>query len=91
MKNISNQNIYSQMQRFADITKTLILQCNIQRAKECILIAEEIFYKGTTKSKNAVFNIFVFSVTSFMEIHHVSVKNLFPKSLRNENNKQINA
>jgi hypothetical protein len=91
MKNNSNKSIYSQMQRFADVTKTLIMQGNIGRAKRCLNTAEDIFNKGTAELKNAVANVYVFSVTSFMEIHHCSIKNLFPESLLSAYQKQISS
>lgn len=91
MKNNSNKNVYQEMQRFADVTKALIMQGNIGRAKRCLKTAEEIFNRGTAEIKNAVANVYVFSVTSFMEIHHCSIKNLFPESLKAEYKKQISS
>ena len=79
------------MQRFADVTKTLIIQGNIGRAKRCLNTAEEIFNKGTAEIKNVVSNVYVFSLTSFMEMHHCSIKNLFPESLKSEYQKQISS
>lgn len=84
------KNPYLQMQRFAEVTKQFIITGNIQRAKKCLLIAESIFTKGNTEIKNVVANVYVFSVTSFMELHHCSIRNLLPESLKSEYNKQIN-
>ena len=84
MKNKTNKNIYSQMQRFADITKTLIMTGNIYRAKRCLEKAEDIFNKGTDEIKNAVTNVYVFSVSSFMELHKCSIRDLFPITLKAE-------
>lgn len=89
MKNKSNQNIYSQMQRFADITKTLIMTGNIQRAKRCLKKAEDIFNTGTSEIKNAVVNVYVFSVSTFMEVHHCNIRNFLPEALQIEYLKQI--
>lgn len=91
MKDKSKQNIYTEIQRFADITKALIIQGNIGRAKRCLKVAEEIFNKGTVEIKNAMASIYVFSVSTFMEIHHCNIKNLFPESLHNTYQKQIMA
>ena len=77
------------MQRFADVTKTLIIQGNIERAKRCLNKAEELFMKGPSEIKNAVANVFVYSVSSFMELHKCNIRNLFPESLKLEYNKQI--
>lgn len=90
MKNSINKTAYSQMQRFANITKTFIIQGNIGRAKRCLQTAEEIFNLGTAEIKNAVANVYVYSISSFMEIHYCNIKNLFPESLKAEYQKQIN-
>lgn len=90
MKNKSKQTLYTQMQRFADVTKNLIKTGNIHRAKLCLQKAEEIFNKGTSEIKNAIVNVYVFSVSTFMEIHHCNIRNLFPESLQSEYKKQIN-
>lgn len=91
MKNKSKQNIYTQMQHFADVTKALIMTGQMQRANRCLQIAEDLFYKSTTEMRNVISNIYVFSLTNFLEIHHCSIRNLFPSSLGSEYRKQINA
>ena len=78
------------MQRFAEVTKTLIINGNIKRAKRCLATAEEIFNQGTGEIKNAIANVYVFSVTTFMEMHNCNIKNLFPENLKAAYLKQIN-
>jgi hypothetical protein len=78
------------MQRFADVTKELITLGRIERVDHCLQIAEMLFNKGTGEVKNAISNVFVFSVSTFLEIHNLSTKNLFPKSLNKEYYKQVN-
>lgn len=90
MKAQSIPNIHKQAQRFADLTKTLIMSGNIQRAKQCLQKAEHIFNHGTLEVKNAITNVYVFSVSTFLELHHCNIRNLFPKSLQLEYQKQIN-
>lgn len=90
MKDKSTINIYKQAQRFADITKNLIQLGHIKLAKRCLQEAEKIFVNGTSDVKNVISNIYVFSVTSFMEIHHCNIRELLPPSLQNEYNKQVN-
>ena len=91
MKNKANSgNVYDQMQRFANITKQLIIIGNINRAKHCLQIAEDIFNSGNNEIKNVVTNVYLFSVSSFMELHHCSIKNLFPATLQKEYYKQVN-
>jgi len=82
--------IYKQAERFAEITKTAIITGNISRAKKCLAVAERLFETGSTDTKNVISNVYVFSVSSFMELRHCSISNLFPKSLKEEYIKQIN-
>ncbi len=91
MNTKSKPNIYKQAQNFADVTKTLIAKGNINRAKKCLQIAEEIFVNGTSEVKNAISNIYLYSVSSFMEIHNCNIKGLLPASLQKEYIKQVNA
>lgn len=90
MKIKSAPNIYKQAQRFADITKSLIISGNIKRAKYCLQKAEDIFNTGSTEVRNVISNVYLFSVSSFIEIHHCKIKNLFPDVLQSEYNKQVN-
>ncbi len=82
--------IYQKAERFAEITKNAIITGNINRAKKCLAIAEQLLETGSNETKNAISNVYVFSVSSFMELHHCSISNLFPKSLKAEYVKQIN-
>jgi len=82
--------IYKQAERFAEITKSAIVSGNIARAKKCLALAEKLFVTGSSETKNAISNVFVFSVSSFMELRHCSISNLFPQSLKAEYLKQIN-
>ncbi|WP_100433661.1 hypothetical protein [Flavobacterium sp. 1] len=82
--------IYEKAERFAEITKTAIITGNINRAKKCLGLAEQLFESGSSETKNAITNVYIFSVSSFMELRHCSISNLFPKSLKAEYIKQIN-
>lgn len=81
--------IYKQAERFAEITKTAIITGNISRAKKCLALAERLFATGSYETKNAISNVYVFSVSTFMELRNCSISNLFPKSLKEEYLKQI--
>ena len=83
--------VYKQAERFAEITKKAIISGNINRAKKCLALAERLFETGSNETKNAISNVYVFSVSSFMELRHCTISNLFPKSLKAEYIKQINA
>lgn len=91
MKNKSSQTQCMQMQRFANITKLLIKRGNIERARRCLNIAGEMYEQGTAELRNTIVNVYVFSVSTFLEIHHCSIANFFPKSLKAEYYKQVNA
>ncbi|MBA4155456.1 hypothetical protein [Flavobacterium sp.] len=82
--------IYKQAERFAEITKSAIVSGNIVKAKKCLALAERLFITGSTETKNVISNVYVFSVSTFMELRHCSVSNLFPQSLKAEYLKQIN-
>lgn len=83
--------IYKQAERFAEITKKAIIAGNIARAKKCLAHAEYLFNSGNNETKSVISNIYVFSVSSFMELRHCSISNLFPQNLKLEYNKQINS
>jgi hypothetical protein len=83
--------IYKQAERFAKITKTAIIKGNINRAKKCLALAERLFETGSNETKIAISNVYLFSVSSFMEMSHCTISDLFPKSLKAEYIKQINA
>ena len=89
MKNQDNS-IYKQAERFAEITKKAIVSGNINRAKKCLALAERLFETGSYETRNAISNVYIFSVSSFMELRHCTISNLFPKSLKAEYIKQIN-
>ena len=82
--------IYKQAERFAEITKSAIVSGNIVRAKKCLALAEKLFVTGSSETKSVISNVYVFSVSSFMELRHCSISNLFPQSLKAEYLKQIN-
>jgi len=88
MKN-QTTNMYKQAERFADLTKTLIITGNIARAKKCFAVAEKLFQEGSNETKNAISNVFLFSVSCFMEWHRCSIHDLFPESLKAEYHKQV--
>jgi hypothetical protein len=83
--------IYKQAERFAEITKKSIISGNIVRAKKCLALAERLFISGSIETKNAISNVYVFSVSSFMEVRHCNISHLFPQTLKAEYIKQINA
>lgn len=82
--------IYQQAERFAEITKNAIITGNIARARKCLDKAGQLFEMGSSETKNVISNVYVYSVSTFMEIRHCSISNLFPQNLKTEYLKQIN-
>lgn len=82
--------IYKQAERFAEVTKAAIVSGDITRAKKWLALAERLFTTGSYETQNAISNVYVFSVSTFMEMRHCSIANLFPQSLKKEYLKQIN-
>jgi len=82
--------VASKAAQFAEITKYCIRQGNITRAKRCLDVAGLLFTTGSAETKNAIGNIYVFSVSTFMELRSCTVANLFPPVLRREYISQIN-
>lgn len=90
MKANEGLTIYQQAQHYAEVTKNLIANGNIVRAKKCFQLAENIFVNGPSEIKNVVSNIYLYSVTRFMEMQRYNVRGLLPDTLRNEYIKQVN-
>ena len=90
MRTTSTKTIYQDAQRFAEISEKLILTGNISRAKHCFEVAEIIFKHGTAEVKNAIANVYLYSLSTFMELHHINIKSLLPQALQKEYYKQVN-
>lgn len=83
--------VASQASQFAEITKNLIRIGHIRRAKKCLDMAELLFTTGSNETKNAIGNIYLNSVSTFMELRNATVSNLFPPALKKEYVTQVNA
>ncbi len=90
MKSKEKQTIYQQAQRFADITKKCLMTGNVRRAKHCMQVAENMFTNGSKEIQNAISNVYVYSLSSFMELRHCSIRAFFSQKLQNEYYKQVN-
>jgi len=82
--------IYERAERFAEVTKRAIVSGNIPRAKRFLAIAERMLNYGSQETKSIISNVYVFSVSTFMELRHCNISNLFPPLLKAEYVKQIN-
>ena len=79
------------MQKFADLTQTMIVRGNISRAKKCFAIAENLFLNGNRETKTAISNVYLYSVSGMLELKHFNTEKLLPNNLKKEYIKQINA
>ncbi len=77
--------------QFADVTKGFIRVGDIAKAKKCLDMAELLFLTGSAETRNAIANIYLNSVSTFMEVRNCTVSRLFPPTLRKEYISQINA
>jgi hypothetical protein len=86
-----NNSIYNHMQRMAELTVTMVLTGKLQRAKRFMESAERLFLSGNYQSRTAVSNVYLYDLTTILELHHYNVQTLLPQSLRKEYIKQINS
>jgi hypothetical protein len=78
------------LNELADKTKKYVEAQNENMARECLALAEIIFRYGDEHTRNLVSGIYVFAVSSFLEIRNINVSDLFPELLRLEYKRQIN-
>ena len=83
--------IYRQAERFAEITKKLLIAGNVPRVKKCLSIAEKLLKTGSGETQNVISGIYMHSVSTFMELRGCRISGLFPKALEGEYLRQINA
>jgi hypothetical protein len=86
----SNQSRYKKVQHFADLTKMFLQIGDMKRAKKCLQIADNYFVHGNEVMKNMISNIYLYSVSGFMEMHDFSINEILPENLKNEYYKQVN-
>ncbi len=90
MKKENTNNVFIAMQRLAAITKNFIAEGKMEKAKKCISLASKIFENGSTEAKTAVSSVYLFSISIYMEVKHLSRTNLLTPTLLKEYQKQIN-
>ncbi|HWY11103.1 MAG TPA: hypothetical protein VN026_07255 [Bacteroidia bacterium] len=84
--------IYKTMECFADVTKELIHSGNFKEVKHCFNIAEKMLRMGNCHVKNAIENVYLFSISRIISMANpvsYTVKNLLTESLKKEYNRQI--
>lgn len=93
MKTQNSKNLYKAMQRFADITIGFMVQGKFNRASKCLLTADRLFHSGNNLIKNAVSNVFVYSLSRVLDKHDelsTKILEMMPFSLKNEYDLQVN-
>ncbi|MBA9073887.1 hypothetical protein GGR22_002054 [Flavobacterium gossypii] len=89
MKNF-NDSLIKKMERLAEITISSLQLGKMARTKRCLALAEELLVKGNVEMKNAITNVYLFSVSHYMEMNRLKISQLLPISLHKEYVKQIN-
>lgn len=86
------KSLYKTIDCFSAYTKELIRQGNLPLVKNCFTTAEYLLEEGTANVKSAIENLYVFSVTSFLDITGAvskQVKELLPAHIHAEYKKQV--
>lgn len=88
----TSDNIYRQTARFAKLTVRCIAQENKSRIVKCLAVADRLLASGSRPVKNAMANVFLISLSNFLETHYEQgrqIIQLFPKNLRAEYDRQV--
>jgi hypothetical protein len=86
-----SENLSKYMHKLANITKLCVLEKQMGKAKNYLAYVERMYNQGDIRTKNIITNIYVFSVSSFLEIRSYNMREVFPKCLCDEYYKQVNA
>lgn len=86
-----NISLIKRMERFADVTINSLRLGKTARTKRCLALAEELFKKGNEEMKNAVTNVYLYSVSHYLELNKYQISKLLPVGLHKEYVKQVNA
>ena len=85
-------NVFKIIDGFAGYTIDLIKKGNLSAIKKCFSAAEQMLADGSSEVKNAIENVYVFSITIFFDMAHAvskQVKELLPAHLMEEYHKQV--
>ena len=85
-----NDSLIKKMERLANITISSLQLGKMARTKKCLAVAEELFNKGNSEMKNAISNVYLYSVSHYLELNRYPVSKMLPVLLRKEYVKQIN-
>jgi hypothetical protein len=88
----SEYNLTKIIDGFAGYTIDLIKTGNLSAIKDCFNTAEQLLTDGSNEVKNAIENVYVFSISLFFDMAHAvskQVKELLPEHMSEEYHKQI--
>ncbi len=86
-------NVYKTVQCFADFTRNLAGAGNLPAVKSCIGIAEEMLEKGNNTVKNAIENVFLYTLSPILDMGDeigIKLKAMMKGALLKEYNRQTN-
>lgn len=88
----NSNNIYKTIECFVDFTKHLISKGSLKEVKHCFNLAEKMLENGNNTVKNAIENVYVYSLGTVVALSSLKtnqLKDIFNGSLRKEYNKQV--
>ncbi|ESU28250.1 hypothetical protein FLJC2902T_15970 [Flavobacterium limnosediminis JC2902] len=85
-----NESLVRKMERLASITISSLQLGKKARTKRCLALADELLSKGNEEMKNAITNVYLYSVSHYLELNRYPISKMLPVTLRNEYVKQIN-
>lgn len=86
------RNIYVSVKCFAEFTKQLIKIGNLSEVKHCFNVAEKMLLEGNKPVKNAIENIYIFSISSILDFAGPlsnKIKGMMNKALLTEYKRQV--
>ena len=90
----NSKNIYKTMQCFVDFTKELVKRRNLAAVKNCFNLAERMLEEGNNSVKNAVENVYVYSIAPILYLTtpiNNEMNAIFNSSLKKEYYGQVYA
>jgi len=88
------RDIYVSVKCFAEFTKQLIKKGNLSEVKHCFNIAEKMLLEGNKTVRNAIENVYLFSMSSIFDFANPlsrKIKGMMNKALLTEYQKQVSA
>jgi hypothetical protein len=86
------QNIYTTVKCFAEYTKQLINKGNLSEVKHCFNVAEKMLTSGNKVVKNAIENVYIFSISSILDFASPlsnKIKGMMNRRLLSEYKRQV--